>query len=234
MRQTGLYVFWLAALSTAFSSYAQFPLNKYSPGDSVSNTLYGDFDLADGQYIPFNKKSNYSHPYFGNGNWSNADIQYKGEYYRNQYVLFDLVSNFLYVGANVNNHLVLHTINQEEIDEFWINGHHFKPLYGVRYPSHYGFYEVIQEGPKASCYIDRRKIEETDSYRLFYDQRDKYLFYLNDNYYLISRMNSVLKKFPLIKKDLRRFIRANNLIIRKGRVNDLYILFDYINSIPAE
>ena len=210
---------------------AQFSLDKYSPADTIKGSIYDKGDLVDGQYFPIIRKSKNSHPFYGYGNWMEADIHFKGEWFQDQYVLFNIYENVLYVGVKSNSTIHPHKINQEAVEEFYIEYRRFKRLQSDQLLFWDGFYEVILEGTNVSFYINHRKTEILENTEVYYKETDVYYFLHQDTYKIITTRRSIFKHFKEIKPKLRKFVKENKLNPKNGKIYDLTRLFQYINTL---
>lgn len=153
------------------------------------------------------------HPYFRTDSLQRGTVQLNGVRHRDLQLLYDVVRDQVVIQPAESGYRL--QLPMERIDNFtmgnsqfiWING---DILAGVRT----GFYEVLYNG-RVKALVKRVKTIEEDlsegSYKGTYLIKDKFIVQKQSTFFEVKTKRSFLKLFPDQAKELRRFIRKNNL-----------------------
>ena len=116
---------------------------------------------------------------------------------------------------------------QSEKYSFYPNSHYFQD--GELNP---GYYEEVFSGSDIFLikHLKRREFKsgENNLFQYVYDR--KFLVIKDDIVYDVSSKNSFLKVYRSHKKDIRTFIRKNNLSFQEMSRNEIILLMDYCES----
>lgn len=207
MRKLTLYII----LITSNGVFAQSNLYQL---DSIYAASVSDYiNLYYGKELLQYDKAIQGHPYYGNGNWTEGVIRYKGYTYHGEF-LFDIVLSRLLVEDPFKGGMELLS---EEIDYFvlegstfsWIDSKRIKlPLFSS------GFYEILYEG-EVSAFCKYSKIVKTENkdFRAIqkYEEVTRYLICIDGRFYKVNNKNSLRKVLKATDKSLAQFLQKSKL-----------------------
>lgn len=153
------------------------------------------------------------HPYFRTDSVQRGTVQLNGVRYRDLQLQYDVVRDQVVIQPTGSGYRL--QVPMEKVDHFslgnsqftWING---DSLAGVRT----GFYEVIYNG-RVKALVKRVKTIQEDlydgSYKGTYLIKDRFIVQKQNAFFEVKTKRSLLKLFPDQARELRRFMRKNNL-----------------------
>lgn len=153
------------------------------------------------------------HPYFRTDSLQRGTVQLNGVHYRHLQLLYDIVRDQVVIQPTGSGYRL--QLPMEKLGDFSINNSQFTrvngdSLAGVRT----GFYEVLYNG-RVKALVKRVKTVEEDlydgSYKGTYLIKDKFIVQKQNAFFEVKTKRSLLKLFPDQARELRRFIRKNNL-----------------------
>jgi len=120
----------------------------------------------------------------------------------------------------------------EKVSEFTIQDHHFVQLKNTPLPV--GYYEVGYDGP-SKVYMRYRKTLQSRAvdYSIInlFEEKKLYYIYKNGTFYPVRGKRSVLSLLEDKKKDLKKFIRDNQLQFGNEKARDISRLVQYYDQL---
>lgn len=194
-------------------------------------------------YLPkFAPRIGGTHLYYKDSHWMTGAIKFRGLEYKDVDVQYDIYSDVLVMlnRAAFPTQSIMPT--QSQIEHFTIDNARFKyfkengspPLGG-------GFYEVIQEGSRVSVIAKRIKLRDNKGTvvefmdkAIYYKQHDKYFLKVGDQYHLFRNKKKFYSLFKEQKSELRKYIKANRLLIKPGSDTHIRSLAEFCNELVGK
>jgi hypothetical protein len=206
-------------------------------------TLYHTFLTPEPGLYKGNEYADYAHllrnghPFYGDNKLKIGTISYHGIRYRDVPILYDIVYDQVIIGDYY--HIFKIILTGQLIDRFTIEGHSFIRLTDSITPGmpKVGFYEELYAGRVTLIKKETKQIQEDlndgDRAQRFIEGTDSsYWLRMGNVYYPVNHNKSLLATLKDKKKELRRFIRSNNLSMRKDRENTLIKVAAWYDSSP--
>ena len=230
-----IYVEAMSQDKNTTSSDALTILSEYS-GD-----LYGtnDFVVNGRSYIPdhYNAKGD---PYLFSDKWVESTIVIEGKKYGNQEILYNIDTEKLILKSSQKiNEEVLLVLNTEFVDAFYFGEHYFVNGY-KNFPDRIfpGFVEQVYSGNFVIV------IRYQKSFISNYTANAPNGFYSGTKSAIYISEEGTLKKLPTKKalldyfldqkKEIKKFIRKNNIKYKKANAIQLNKLFSYCDTISSK
>ena len=167
------------------------------------------------QYIVYNPTPD-RNPFFQNIFMQNGTVQYDGTVYHDVPLTYDVYKDALIsLRYNWNYRIKLVT---DKIGFFDLAGHHFVLINEdstASLPDGTGFYEELYNGKSLSVLAKRKRKKEDRLYSAefttYFLPNDHYYVKKGGNYYPVNSKSSVLDVFQDKKKDIRKYLRKNNI-----------------------
>ena len=177
------------------------------------------------------------HPYFSGDSWSMSTIIYEGETFDTVLLMYDIYKDqVLLKNFNEKGRVAPIVLNGPDIQSFDLLGHAFIYLEGdsvSNLPD--GIYNKLYSGRSADLYVKRKKeIITTAKWNdLWEDFEENDLYYLKKDglYYRIKNLKSLLKTLKEHKKELRAYIRNNNLYFMENFEEALLLAVFYFEKL---
>ncbi len=195
-------------------------LVKYSLDEAISlydRTLKQNSFIYTGRIYSGNYDDIRGHPYFSGDSWNKSTIVFKGETFDSVLLMYDIYNDqVLLKKFNEKGMVAPIILNGPDIQSFDLFGHAFIYLEGDSV-SHLpdGIYNKLYSGRSTELYAKRKKeiIVTAKRNDLWEDFRENDLYYLKKDglYYRVKDLKSLLKKLKEPKKELRAYMRNNNL-----------------------
>lgn len=175
------------------------------------------------------------HPFFQEGNWMTGRLVMNGRSYDQLPLKYDIYTDQLLYNHIPESGTCPLVLNKSRIDSFTLGGHTFRHLRDITADDvqmDAGYYQVITEG-RASFYIkwEKRYHEPTvHSQGEFTLHADRYILN-HGNFFRINRRWGLLKALADRKKEIRTYIRKNNLVVAPGHEETVKAVVDHYNSL---
>lgn len=228
-------------VATCFSD----PLSAQQPDypDAILNEWkaffdqsYGsDYELVNGaKYVYLYLNSN-EHPFLGNDRFYTGSVIINNRQYPDIEIKYDIYNQSIILNhtfpSGVNEHIILNNefINAFELDGKFFRKYHF-PETGTK------FFQVIESDGLSSLYSWSKQFAySSSSLRDLYDfslPRKKAYLLFNGEIFSYSTKRSFLKLFPEEhRRHINRFIRINNIWLRKVPDNVMQQLINYCDML---
>ena len=180
------------------------------------SAMEGNLNIYNGsEYLPY-RSINEEHPFFQVDDWTNGNILYDGEWYKNVPMLYDMEKNLLIISYYYKG--IKMQLNSDRVYEFTVSGHRFINLKQTfdSQEMKSGFYDVLYSG-KTSVLAKRSKkyfenINDTQLTQGFRETIQHFLL-VQGKYQKVSTKGSVLSLLSDRKKELKTYIRKNRLFV---------------------
>ena len=205
-----------------------------------SKKLYGSDDiLVNGRsYLPehYNVRGN---PYFFSDIWLKGRLIVDGRNYDGQKLLYNIEIEKLILETTINeNNKILLLLNTERIDVFYLEQHHFVNAANLLPGSKFtGFVELVYDG--SFKVVTRHQKSFVSTYTRstpngFYSKTQS-IHYIFDNGQLekLPTKKSVYDYFYTHRKEIKNFMRKNNIKYKKSNTDQLNKLFEFCDSVST-
>lgn len=197
-------------------------------GQSYKQNLYSWFDTNVGienttiyqgvEYEEKNNPLNDQHSFFKENQYVNGSILYKGEYFFNIKMKYDLYDQELIVLFDKENrNSITIQLFKKSIDEFYLHNTRFKKLKINDTPD---FYEEAFKSNSLKLYIRNRKTKKEIQYRgklinVYRESNFQYFIYYNNLYNEINSRKNIISIFPKQKQLINSFFKDNRSLRKK-------------------
>ena len=196
---------------------------------SYANAISAQSHLYNGSAYTEYISQNDENPYFID-EWIEGSVVYDEEYHDNVPLLYDISADRIIVDNPYSVKKVMLVF--EKVSEFTIQGHHFVQLKNT--PLTVGYYELGYDGP-SKVYIRHRKTLQSKvvDYSIFnlFEEKKLYYIYKSGTFYPVRGKASVLKLLEDKKKELKKFIRDNQLQFGNDKARDISRLVQYYDQL---
>lgn len=196
---------------------------------SYNNAISAQSHLYNGSAYTEYISQNDEHPYFID-EWIDGSLTYDEEFHDDVPLIYDIQSDRLVVDNQYSVKKVMLVF--EKVSDFIIRDHHFVLLKNTPLPV--GYYERAYDGP-SKVYVRHRKTLQSKAvdYSIInlYEEKKFYYIYKNGTFYPVRGKGSVLKLLEDKKKDLKKFIRDNNLQFGNDKARDISRLVQYYDQL---
>ncbi|MDZ7607894.1 MAG: hypothetical protein U5K79_20465 [Cyclobacteriaceae bacterium] len=212
-----------AALSKAFYEY--------------DNYFGKNLSLYTGKQYNDNYGQVGDHQFFMDDYWEQGSVVFEGQFYDSIYLKFDIFKDELLVEYFSDKGLAMTLkLQSTMINSFQLQGHTFIRLQvDSAATMKTGFYDQLFVGANLSLYARRQKeIVRTSGSNTLRDdfvQKDKYFLLKADTYYPVKNRGSVVRVLEDHKKEVKHFIKSNNLRFQTERDRDITIVARYYQSL---
>ena len=167
-----------------------------------------------------------NHPYWADEEFLSGEVRYKGLLYKNVLLRYDAYLKQLVVKTPVKQSNVY--IPMHLVEGFAIEG----TVY-AKYNDE--FMAVLYDGSRVRL-LERMRInlkEDTEQTKVQYEfKRQMNFFVLHDGKMTeVGKMRSVLKQFPELEKELKRYAKMNRLNFRENRKSSLMSILKYVDEL---
>lgn len=217
----------LLNLILCISSFSQ-NKNFIKQNDSLvglENLAYNNGLVYDNKY----KKTSQNTSQFLEKKYNNGTLQYNNQTYYDVNLKYDVFEDILLFKSN--SQLILETsLITKQVDYFTIQNKKFKKIETILSDNSIklGYFEEKNINDKSTLYIKYKKTIKTDfrsdnvSY-IFYDYKTYYLLY-NNKLEEISTKNSIIRLFPDLKKEIKKFYKEKN----NEKENDIALFYQHL------
>jgi hypothetical protein len=177
------------------------------------------------------------HQFFLDDYWEQGSVFFDGQFYDSIYLKFDIYNDELLVEYFSDKGLAMTLVLQKTmISGFQLQGHTFIKLQVDSAATiKAGFYDQLFLGSNLSLYARRQKeiVRTAGSNTLKDDfvQKDRYFLLKDGAYYPVKNRGSVVHVLEDHKKELKHFIKSNNLRFQTERDRDFTIVARYYESL---
>jgi hypothetical protein len=215
-------------VQTAYDS----ALSQYHAYMTPENHLY-----RGPEYVTYVQLLREGYPYFGENSRRKGTVTYDHIFYKDVYLYYDLVTGEVVMNDIYNVFKIALVSNL--VESFSIENHYFinlKDSLNHTAPRN-GFYEVLYKGHIELLKKEKKTIEEdlysSDHVQKFIHGADSsYYLRIGDVYHPVNNNKSLMNVLKDRKKDAKKFIRTQQLSMRKDRENTLIKVIAWYDSLP--
>lgn len=234
----GLLLF--IVLTTPHQSFGQYALDGLDMGTEVApwhDKALG-LDKAGillGEYQEIRRISRNTHQFFTEDQWHPNSIRYRGEVYDSIYMAYNLETDVLLIRHPTDYRYHSNAIKpiQQDIDWFRLEGHTFRRYDDAVLNQPDGFFDELYTGSKMDMLAKRVKVSHTET-TIEFERSDKYFYRYGQQYYHLLRKGSVTRVLSPYKKEIRSFIKANNLKVNTKNERDLVELIRFCDQLTSK
>jgi len=170
------------------------------------------------EYIGIHSRTK-GHPFYASDLPQKGSVFYNGTLYQHPAVTYDLVQDEIFINAYQN---IPVKLLSEKIDHFSLEGREFVKM--VQQPKdknvlNSGFYEILYKGVVTVYAKSKKQLEPSfnleDPYRFV--QYDRYFIKKDDAYHEVNTAGALLSLFSGHQKEIRRYLRNENINFKKNR-----------------
>ncbi len=211
---------FLLFLSLAFGSRGQYALEGFSLSDTSGHWFDHQIGLQaqeifTGVFVSLQDRPVIEEASWGEAIWTVGEVFYRGDLYRNVYLLYDLENDVLLTKNHLNSSYFNHSIrlNQEQIDWFRIGADRFvrRHFSDLKVPA--AFYHEIFSVESFAFYARRERIRKIETNAIRLEPDDSFYLSVRGDTYSVHNPASVYKLFPELKASLKPVFKS--LRIRK-------------------
>jgi hypothetical protein len=188
------------------------------------------------EYVTYAQTLREGYPYFGENSRRKGTVTYDGTFYKDLYLYYDLVTGDVVMNDFYNVFKIGLITNL--VDSFSIENHffvHLRDSLNHTAPRN-GFYEVLYRGHIQLLKKEKKQIEEDLSsdhvQRYIHGADSAYYLKIGDVYHPVNNSKSLLNVLKDRKKDAKKFIRSQQLSMRKDRENTLIKVIAWYDTFP--
>jgi len=220
----------------------QYSFSQIEQSTDVYNNLYDQVieientPLFNGLgYVEKYKVINEYNKFFKSSEFLPATIVYKGQYYPNIEMKYDLYEDVVLLTHKKGMRIVLLQPIKARIDSFVIDGHNFRNINDTAAETlgMTGFYEVLFDAPGFQLLEKhhKRRFERKGKNTVYseFKQRNKMILFYNGSYHEIKTRISLTKLFPEYKSEIQDF--SYSRFPKENRSEYLKIVCQKINEL---
>ena len=186
-----------------------------------------------GEYARYAFTFKEGHPFFDQDHMRKGAVLYKGIFYNDVPLIYDLVQESLVTNDVYNTYLI--ALINEEIDSFIIENNIFIRLKDSRDPSQprAGFYQQLYRGHSWVLKKERKNIREevSNTVEKYIDHSVSYYLKKEDAWYPVNNRKSLLYALRDKGPELKKFMRKNKLKLREDKENVLLKVAAWYDSL---
>lgn len=222
-------------VETSTADNAQIALEKvvslYDKQIGRNSIIY----TGSGYYDPF--KTLKENQFFIDEYWEFGSVVYDGFTFDSIYLMYDIYQDLLLI-ENFNSSGFLSPIKlySPKVESFRLHGYHFIRLESDSiFKIKEGFYNLMYSGDDLQVLIKRIKVivnaNEINSIQEEFRQKDKYYIKKGKSFYQVKNIRSILKVLSDRKKEVKTFIKNNNIIFKDNPDIQLVEVAKYYDSL---
>ena len=190
--------------------------------------------LIYGSYQAVNRDSYKSHPFCISKTWVKGDLTYRERSYKKVFMMYNCSEDYIIIRhpTEVSYHNQPVRLDPSSIGSVVIEGRFFSHIASGAYPNLTGYVENLYSGEQLRLVVKRKKVRQFDNAEraASYETDDKYYLLYKKKYYRVSNKKAFFRLFESSRASLKRYIRANSLVIKIGHDEDLIQLTKYCDS----
>ncbi|HEV2478192.1 MAG TPA: hypothetical protein VGS79_00950 [Puia sp.] len=189
------------------------------------------------EYVTYAQTLKEGYPYFGENSSRKGMIAYNKIIYNDVYLYYDLVTQQVIINDFYNVFKI--ALYNPLLDSFSIENHFFIHLRDSLNPTapRNGFYERLYNGHIQLLKKEKKEIQE-DLYssnvaqHFIHGTDTAYYLKIGDVYHPVNNKRSLQNIFKDRRKELKKFIRTQQLSMRRNRENTLIKVTAWYDSLP--
>lgn len=172
--------------------------------------------------------------YFIDEAWKEGSVTIGNLTFNNLNLKYDIERNKIVLKFNdINNAVLQISLNQENIDNFVMNGRLFVPFPGTNQNDTVKFCEVIASGEINYLILKTKILMLSNGGQTDYTYREyiKQLLQINGQLIPFKTRRSFFNLYPEHKQEMRKYIRSQGLCLSRNRINDRGAMVTYCNQL---
>lgn len=221
-----------------FSQETDTPVSSYEIRIELDGNYGADQRLVSGTFYheaPYGSVN--GHPFCISEEWKNGQLIMDGIEFENLLLKYDIVSNELVLNTmNLNNTSLQICLKTGNISSFKMENKQFIVFPGSRNENKPVFCEQVSRGPVDFLLRRTKEMRIVNSGGNDFEYKEYYNNYLSIGGELIKfrGRRSLIKLFPDHRKDLRKYISQQALLLGRKNTDDRAMLVDYCNKLLSE
>lgn len=180
------------------------------------------------------RKASRSHPYFNSPYWGYGTIVYQNQQFDSVALIYDIESDIVVTQNKLGNDYLLQPIqlNKDQIISFTVHGALFEPVEQRDQLFQSGFHQILYRGENLEVIVRHKKLVEMEGNRktAYFGYKD-YYFKTSEAIRKIKNNSTIKNLYPEHKKEIKTFLRANNINISKEEDLNLIMLAEFCNDL---
>jgi hypothetical protein len=181
------------------------------------------------------------HPNYASEHTEIGELIFKGQYYWDIELLYNIHRDAVVITHyDENGYYTEIELKPEDVTWFRLTGSEFKrivadPASGKAIPE--GYYRIVYEGNSMALIKHRKTIEikESNAYRReFFKERTLLYVRVDDVYHQIRKKKSLIKALESREKEMKNFLRRNNMTIRENATAETIMALRYYDSLNSD
>jgi hypothetical protein len=232
----------LTVLVTAFTALSQVPKDttfiitaKRNTIDLYQKALRTQSRLYNGSKYAAPKQTFEQHPYFASEDWITGAVFYDGEYFPDIPLMYDLFLGALVTEHYPSGHFL--ELVPEKLQYFSMGDHYFEKIENESVSNSLpktGFYEILYDGKTRLVSLRqkylREKIEAPDII-ITYEEKNRYFIFMDEVFFPVKSKASMLKLLDDRKRELKRFLKQQQIKFSSNRELALKSLAEHYDSL---
>jgi len=204
-----------------------------------ANQVYGPNEMLENGkvYIPDHPKAK-EYPYYLESGWMDARLILKGDIFIDLHVKYNVCLELLILKKEVENqenHIPI-VLNNNFIESFDIKDHHFINLNTMSFNAELsGFAELIYQDQLIFLVKHTKEFlpqfSQSNPYGAYSKLSSNYYIYKNDKLTRLNSKKAFLNYFEPFRKDIKKYMRQNNIKYKKASSTQLYNLIKYCDEV---
>jgi len=234
-----------AALSSLYSQYSEQDNQRKILNQqveeliSLSNNIFGkDTRLVIGRiYSPPHIKAK-GNPYIKGLDWLPGNVNINGNNFSGLKLNYDIFQdNLIYLDESPDGSMKVLLLNKNQVEKFEIEDHSFLTLRPsmVKNITESQYFEVLYQGEISLFNMWTKAFEAVTTQEFpsgrFMDLKVTRYLLKNNELHKVNNRYALLKLCEDRKEEIKKYLRKNRIIVRKGRDEQLAGLIEYYNSL---
>lgn len=224
-----IIVFFFVTNSYTQTSFEDKIYKAYDDIVGLDNTgLYNGTEFTD-LFV----NTNGTYRYLEGFDYSKGSIIYKGEYYVDVLLKYDLLEDNLLSRSDDKLGAFNIKLIPEFVSEFSIHGRYFVRMTDKNAN---GFFELAFQGNHLDLFIKHKKKKRDrplkSGVQYSFKPINFYLFKYQNDYIKVESIRDVRRAFPMVKTQIKDFYRIYKILYNKNRDGFMTKLTDYLDSLP--
>ena len=183
-------------------------------------------------HLNFDKTANDNNRYYISNDFKSGSVNYNNQDYFDLFLKYDIYNDELILKHNKSNTTQINLI-KENITFFKIGEQKFVNLNEAK-PFKAGYYEETSIGKNIILYTkyykEKSKVTKDNFSSIEYSQKNEFLLFKENEFYLINDKNQIIKLYPDSKKKINSFYFSNKDLRKNDSPLFMKNLMKYINN----
>lgn len=190
-------------------------------------------NLILGNFEPVIRSARYTHQFFEEDYWSTGSFKYRGEVYDSLSMMYNIESDIIIFQHPTELFYASQPIKpiQNEVEWFSLRGHFFRYYHEGIFFYGPGFYDELFIGEELKFIVKRIKEQSIVDTQLEFLPANKLLLHYQGAYHRIKSKRSVIRVLKPYKKNIKRYVSENDLVIKTSNEQDILKLIRYCDQL---